>query len=250
MAPNLSLSVRARHQVDPPLIHDNSRGVDRLCWQRVDVEPVVGPSIVALAHLSRLLPPREAAQGQDEAVSDQSEGRVVPPSLHRLFVVDSQVRIDLQSVLQHCLARGASAGTSNDEDICISRLNRVHLGWQDISTTIPPHLLLHEALESEIKEVDVDGVGFEVVDTVLILVTISHADGGDTCIQVSSPWPVHIGHFACLLDDLVAGGRHIGAFNVGEFAEVHRLVRSKFRLHRHIDIDRRLGDVDRGCCVV
>ena len=68
-ATNLSLAISTRHQIDPPIIHHDSRGVDGLSREWGYVKPGICLGVVALTCLSRRIPPCKTTEGQDEAIT-------------------------------------------------------------------------------------------------------------------------------------------------------------------------------------
>lgn len=173
MIGNLRFTIGARHHIDPALIHDNSSSVDRIVRQGGDVKPKVRVRIVTLTSLSRRRPPTKTSQRQYEPVSYQRERSIEPTCFHWLFVVCRHIGIDLEHVRKCSRTSCRRFLAANHVNTCICRLHCCHLSWNLASTTVKSDLLFDEALEFKVEEEDVVGVRSQVIDTVLVLVSIA-----------------------------------------------------------------------------
>ena len=76
----------------------------------------------------------------------------------------------------------------------------------DLATiaTSPPQVLLDKALLLEIKEEDLHGVRAQVVDTVLVLVTIARSNAHDRGVQVLRRSLALLGHRLRFLNKILS----------------------------------------------
>ena len=155
---------------------------------------MIRPSIVALARLRRHRPARETTESQHEAISNQRKRRQEPSRLQRFPLVHRHVGIDLQHRVEDVDPGRCCLRATYYIDIGICRLRRGDLAWDSAASTLPPELLLDESLQLEVQEVDISGAWLDVVDTVLVLVTIAGAHSHDRGVQICCGIPLHLGH--------------------------------------------------------
>ena len=124
--------------------------------------------------------------------------------LHRLPLIDSQIRIDHVGVRYCCQRSLSRPRASDDVDIRILRLLGHDLrGEHTASATLPAQSLLDEALLLEVEQIDLTRSRLDPVDTVLVLVTISRGHSHYGGVQVLGALTCHLGECLCLFDEIV-----------------------------------------------
>ena len=112
---------------------------------------MISPSIIALAGLSRHIPPRKTSKRQHKAISNQSERGQEPSCFQGISFIDRHIRIDLQ----HCVKYDESVlsillAATDNVDVGICCLGRGNLLWDSATATLPSQLLLDESLQLEV----------------------------------------------------------------------------------------------------
>ena len=134
---------------------------------------MISLSVICFTLLSDVESTGITSQGKYESISNQSNRSSISRSLHLLLLIHIHVGINLKTVTQNLWVTLWIAVSTNYKDVSIWCLGWCGLHRDGWPVFLPFELFLAETFQFKIQEVDVWSVRLDVINGVLVLVSIS-----------------------------------------------------------------------------